>query len=54
MEKSAQKCYNIEIETETKRDVNPYELQNFTNIKCKQRMKELKTDHNNGFFFEAG
>ena len=45
--------YQIEFQDETKREVNPFKLQNFLSEKCNQNVEELIMDSKNGFSFKV-
>ena len=45
--------HHIELQDETKRDENPFKLQNFLSDKCNQKVEELTTDNKIGFSFKV-
>ena len=45
--------YHIELQDETKREINPFKLQSFLSDKCNQKVQELTTDNKNGFSFKV-
>ena len=45
--------YHIELQDETKREVNPLKLRNLLSDKFNQKVEELTTDNKNGFSFKV-
>ena len=45
--------YHIDFHDETKREVNPFNLQGSSSDKCNQKVEEVTADSKNDFYFEV-